>query len=216
MTACMTSRRGLGNAAALPRRARAAQRGRDGARSRAEPRCSRSQPCELRACAGRCSRSRASCRRYRASRCSPFLSAAARVVVASPSACSGTGFSALGFLPSLLALTLYSMLPMIRNGVTGILNLDPAVIEAARGVGMTDWQRLRRVELPLAAPLLMAGVRTAAVLGDRRSDARDARRPDEPRQLHLLRPADPELGGGAVRLRRGRGARARRRPAARR
>ena len=55
------------------------------------------------------------------------------------------------------------MLPIIRNGVTGILNLDPAVIEAARGVGMTDWQRLNRVELPLAAPMLMAGVRTAAV-----------------------------------------------------
>ena len=75
----------------------------------------------------------------------------------------GEGFSALGFLPALLALTLYSMLPVIRNGVAGILNLDPAVIEAARGVGMTDWQRLKRVELPLAAPMLMAGVRTAAV-----------------------------------------------------
>jgi len=75
----------------------------------------------------------------------------------------GVGFSALGFLPSLLALALYSMLPVIRNGVAGILNIDPAVIEAARGVGMTDWQRLWRVELPLAAPLLMAGIRTAAV-----------------------------------------------------
>jgi osmoprotectant transport system permease protein len=75
----------------------------------------------------------------------------------------GQGFSALGFLPSLLALTLYSMLPVIRNGVTGILGLDPALIEAARGVGMTRSQRLMRVELPLAAPMLMAGVRTAAV-----------------------------------------------------
>ena len=75
----------------------------------------------------------------------------------------GRGFAALGFLPSLLALTLYSMLPIIRNGVAGIVNLPPAVIEAARGVGMTDWQRLLRIELPLAAPLLMAGVRTAAV-----------------------------------------------------
>ena len=75
----------------------------------------------------------------------------------------GRGFSALGFLPSLLALALYSMLPVIRNGVAGILNIDPAVIEAARGVGMTDWQRLWRVELPLAAPMLMAGIRTAAV-----------------------------------------------------
>jgi osmoprotectant transport system permease protein len=75
----------------------------------------------------------------------------------------GHGFSALGFLPSLLALTLYSILPIVRNGVAGILNLDPAIIEAARGVGMTDRQRLLRVELPLAAPVLMAGVRTAAV-----------------------------------------------------
>ena len=75
----------------------------------------------------------------------------------------GTGFSALGFLPSLLALALYSMLPVVRNGVAGILNIDPALVEAARGVGMTEWQRLWRVELPLATPLLMAGVRTAAV-----------------------------------------------------
>ncbi|HEY8521643.1 MAG TPA: ABC transporter permease/substrate-binding protein [Gammaproteobacteria bacterium] len=75
----------------------------------------------------------------------------------------GEGFSALGFLPSLLALTLYSMLPIIRNGVAGILNLNPAVIEAARAVGFTDRQRLLRIELPLAAPMLMAGVRTAAV-----------------------------------------------------
>jgi osmoprotectant transport system permease protein len=75
----------------------------------------------------------------------------------------GSGFSALGFLPSLLALALYSMLPVVRNGVAGILNIDAALVEAARGVGMTDWQRLWRVELPLATPLLMAGVRTAAV-----------------------------------------------------
>ena len=75
----------------------------------------------------------------------------------------GVGFSALGFLPSLLALTLYSMLPILRNGVTGILNLDPDVIEAARAVGFTDRERLLRVELPLAAPMLMAGLRTAAV-----------------------------------------------------
>jgi osmoprotectant transport system permease protein len=75
----------------------------------------------------------------------------------------GTGFSALGFLPSLLALTLYSMLPIVRNGVTALENLDPAVLDAARSVGMTDRQSLFRIELPLAAPVLMAGVRTAAV-----------------------------------------------------
>jgi osmoprotectant transport system permease protein len=75
----------------------------------------------------------------------------------------GHGFSALGFLPSLLALTLYSMLPILRNTVAGLTGVDPAVVEAARGVGMTDRQRLWRVELPLAAPVIMAGVRTAAV-----------------------------------------------------
>ncbi|WP_372784927.1 ABC transporter permease/substrate-binding protein [Phenylobacterium sp.] len=75
----------------------------------------------------------------------------------------GRGFSALGFLPSLLALTLYSMLPILRNGAAGILGVDPAIREAADGVGMTARQRLFQVELPLAAPVIMAGVRTAAV-----------------------------------------------------
>jgi osmoprotectant transport system permease protein len=75
----------------------------------------------------------------------------------------GKGFAALGFLPSLLALTLYSMLPILRNGVAGLTGVDPAIVEAAKGVGMTDRQRLFQVELPLAAPVIMAGVRTAAV-----------------------------------------------------
>jgi osmoprotectant transport system permease protein len=75
----------------------------------------------------------------------------------------GRGFSALGFLPSLLALTLYSMLPILRNGVAGITGVDPAIREAADGVGMTARQKLLQVELPLAAPVIMAGVRTAAV-----------------------------------------------------
>ena len=76
---------------------------------------------------------------------------------------TGHGFSALGFLPSLLALTLYSMLPILRNGAAGILGVDPAIRDAADGVGMTSAQKLWRVELPLAAPVIMAGVRTAAV-----------------------------------------------------
>ncbi|HEV7157889.1 MAG TPA: ABC transporter permease/substrate-binding protein [Caulobacteraceae bacterium] len=75
----------------------------------------------------------------------------------------GHGFAALGFLPSLLALTLYSMLPILRNTVAGITGVDAAVVEAADGMGMTRAQRLVRVELPLAAPVIMAGVRTAAV-----------------------------------------------------
>ncbi len=79
------------------------------------------------------------------------------------SALVGGGIPALGFLPSLLALTLYALLPILRNGVTGLAGIDPAVIEAADGVGMTPWQKLRLVEAPLVAPVLMAGIRTAAV-----------------------------------------------------
>jgi len=75
----------------------------------------------------------------------------------------GVGFRALGFLPALLALTLYSMLPVLRNTVAGLAGIDTAVKMAARGVGMTPAQTLRLVELPLAAPVIMAGVRTAAV-----------------------------------------------------
>src|SRR5271168_853312 len=75
----------------------------------------------------------------------------------------GFAVPALGFLPSLLALTIYSMLPILRNGVTALIGVDPAYVEAADGVGMTPRQRLFRVELPLAAPVIMAGIRTAAV-----------------------------------------------------
>jgi osmoprotectant transport system permease protein len=75
----------------------------------------------------------------------------------------GFRLPALGFLPSLLALTLYSILPILRNAVTGLTGLDPAVMEAASAVGMTSRQRLLRVEVPLAAPVVMAGIRTAAV-----------------------------------------------------
>lgn len=79
------------------------------------------------------------------------------------SALIGGGIAALGFLPSLLALVLYALLPILRNAVTGLRGIDPAVIEAADGVGMTARQKLRIVEAPLAAPMVMAGIRTAAV-----------------------------------------------------
>ncbi|MGD9922654.1 MAG: ABC transporter permease subunit, partial [Pseudorhodoplanes sp.] len=75
----------------------------------------------------------------------------------------GFEFSALGFLPSVLALALYSMLPVIRNTITGIDGVDPALRRAAQGVGMTPRQSLFMVELPLATPVIMAGIRTAAV-----------------------------------------------------
>ena len=75
----------------------------------------------------------------------------------------GFGVPALGFLPSLAALVLYSMLPILRNAVAALTGVDPAYTEAADGVGMTRRQRLLRVEMPLAAPIIMAGIRTAAV-----------------------------------------------------
>lgn len=76
----------------------------------------------------------------------------------------GVSFQSLGFLPALLALTLYSMLPILRNALTGLLGVDRDVLEAADGVGMTPNQKLLMVQLPLAAPVIMAGIRTAAVL----------------------------------------------------
>lgn len=70
----------------------------------------------------------------------------------------------IGFLPAFLALTLYSLLPILANTVIGIQGVDADLIEAARGVGMTDTQMLVRVQLPLAAPVIIAGIRTATVL----------------------------------------------------
>jgi osmoprotectant transport system permease protein len=75
----------------------------------------------------------------------------------------GKGFSALGFLPSVLALALYSMLPVLRNTVTGLAGLDQRWREAARIIGMTPGQSLREIELPLALPVIMAGIPTSAV-----------------------------------------------------
>jgi osmoprotectant transport system substrate-binding protein/osmoprotectant transport system permease protein len=75
----------------------------------------------------------------------------------------GFGFSAFGFLPAVLALALYSMLPVLRNTITGLRGIEPSILEAAEGVGMTPLQSLLQVELPLALPVMMAGIRTAAV-----------------------------------------------------
>ena len=70
----------------------------------------------------------------------------------------------IGYLPALVALVLYSQLPIIRNTYTAITNVDPALREAARGMGMTTMQRLREVELPIALPVIVSGVRNAVVL----------------------------------------------------
>lgn len=70
----------------------------------------------------------------------------------------------IGYVPAVIAVFLYSQLPIIRNTYTAINNVDPALREAARGMGMTPMQRLRKVEIPLAIPVIMGGVRSAAVL----------------------------------------------------
>lgn len=76
---------------------------------------------------------------------------------------TGLAIPALGFLPALIALSLYALLPILRNGIAALQGVDPAVIEAADGIGMTRRQRLVMVELPLGAPVILAGIRTAAV-----------------------------------------------------
>ncbi|MEP2236151.1 MAG: ABC transporter permease/substrate-binding protein [Alteripontixanthobacter sp.] len=75
----------------------------------------------------------------------------------------GDGLPTLGFLPAFLALSLYALLPILRNTVTAREQMGTEVLEAADAVGMTFWQKLRLVEAPLAAPYIMAGIRTAAV-----------------------------------------------------
>lgn len=70
----------------------------------------------------------------------------------------------IGYLPAVIALILYSQLPIIRNTYTAVMNVDPALREAARGMGMTTLQRLREVELPIALPVIVNGVRNAVVL----------------------------------------------------
>ena len=70
----------------------------------------------------------------------------------------------IGYLPAVIAVLLYSQLPIIRNTYTAISNVDPALREAARGMGMSSLERLRHVEIPLAIPVIMAGVRIAVVM----------------------------------------------------
>lgn len=70
----------------------------------------------------------------------------------------------IGYVPAVIALVLYSQLPIIRNTYTAIMNVDPALREAARGQGMTALQRLAQVELPIALPVIFSGVRNAVVL----------------------------------------------------
>jgi osmoprotectant transport system permease protein len=69
-----------------------------------------------------------------------------------------------GYQPALIALTVYGLLPIVQNTIAGLVAVPGSVREAARGVGMTEGEILRRVELPLAAPVIAAGVRTSAII----------------------------------------------------
>ncbi len=70
-----------------------------------------------------------------------------------------------GPVPTLVALVLYGLLPIFETSLTGLEGLDPALMDAARGLGLTDRQRLVQVELPLALPMILSGIRLTAVIG---------------------------------------------------
>jgi len=74
------------------------------------------------------------------------------------------GLRAIGFLPAVIALIVYGQLPILRNTYTAIQAVDPAIIEAGRGMGMNERQILFKIKLPLAVPVIMAGLRNAIVL----------------------------------------------------
>lgn len=70
----------------------------------------------------------------------------------------------LGKVPAVIALVLYSQLPIIRNTYIAIKNVPPELVDAARGLGMSNWKRLKEIEIPLAIPVIIAGLRTAVVM----------------------------------------------------
>ena len=70
----------------------------------------------------------------------------------------------LGFAPSFIALFLYSLLPILRNTITGLDGIDSSVLDAAKGMGLTSRQVLLRIQLPLAWPVILAGIRVSSML----------------------------------------------------
>jgi osmoprotectant transport system permease protein len=70
----------------------------------------------------------------------------------------------IGVVPAIIALFLYALLPILRNTATALFSIDPLLKKVATGIGLTHWQRLRLVELPLSTPTIFAGIKTAAVI----------------------------------------------------
>lgn len=70
----------------------------------------------------------------------------------------------LGYRPALVALVMYALLPIVRNTIAGLREVDPAIRESALGMGLGRWQRLRRVEMPLAWPVVMTGIRVSTLI----------------------------------------------------
>lgn len=106
------------------------------------------------------------CRRVRAIR-GPVLGAVGILQTIPSLAMLAILFIVTGMLrsvPAIIALTLYALLPIVRNTYTGVMGVEPAMIEAARGMGMTSMQILFRIELPLSVPVIMAGVRTSTII----------------------------------------------------
>ena len=105
--------------------------------------------------------------RGKLSRLSPLIVGIANIGQAAPSIglivllAIWVGF---GFWTAILALTLYGLLPVLRNTITGLQGVDPTLVEAGRGLGMSSGSVLLRIELPLALPVIMTGIRTALVL----------------------------------------------------
>ncbi|MFB4161376.1 ABC transporter permease [Geomicrobium sp. JSM 1781026] len=72
-------------------------------------------------------------------------------------------FLGVGVLPAIIALFIYSVLPILRNTYTGVMEVDHSLKEAGRGMGMSNWETVRKIELPLALPVIMSGIRFATV-----------------------------------------------------
>lgn len=73
-------------------------------------------------------------------------------------------FSGIGNVTAVIALTIYALLPMVRNTYTGMINVEPAILEAAKGMGSTNFQRIVKIQLPLAMPVIMAGIRNMVTM----------------------------------------------------